>query len=224
MENNSAMQKKLVIFDCDGVLVDSEVLASIAVSNYLHSLNITLSPSECRTRFRGKSTLDMVLLIEKEFEVKLPKDFSMCIENAIDLKLTNNITKIPYADKTLQYLKDNDVDYCLASSGVPSKISRNLDRTNLARFFATNITSAVEVKYGKPFPDIFHLAAQKMGYTCDEAIIVEDSESGVVAGIASGAKVYALTRESEMAISQDLLKDVNVTQINCLSEIMELSF
>ena len=216
LSHSRKSKKTLVIFDCDGVLVDSEATAAIAVSETLESAGINLTPLECRLKFQGKSTADMISILEESYTVKLQSCFASEIEASIDQALSKSLKAIPNIESLLQKIQSLGLAICVASSGTREKVRKNLKRTNLLSYFEGNITSATEVKNGKPKPDVFVLAAKKMGFTCQEAIILEDSMSGIIAGVAAGAKVIAYN--GDPFNSKRILPDESVVAIETMEE------
>lgn len=176
----------LVIFDCDGVLVDSERLAVRTEAEILSDLGWPLTEEEIIERFVGRSADDMRIEIEQaigraldwetEFEVQYREVF---------------IRELHPVPGIVEALSEIDAATCVASSGTHEKIRFSLGLTGLLDRFDGRIFSAEDVARGKPAPDLFLLAAQQMGCAPHRCAVVEDSASGVMAAISAGMSVFA---------------------------------
>lgn len=177
---------ELVIFDCDGVLVDSERLAIRTESGILSSLGWELSESEIVERFVGRSAGYMQGEIERELDRKVDWEieFELRYREVFERELVA-------VDGIVAALDQITVPTCVASSGSHAKIRFSLGLTGLLDRFEDHIFSVEDVEHGKPAPDIFLYAAAQMGFEPSRCAVVEDSVSGVVAGSAAGMKVFA---------------------------------
>ena len=187
----------LVIFDCDGVLVNSEPLANASFSRALKAEGLDWSPEETIRRLMGLSLKSCVEICEAELGRKLPDDF---------LEKMQTFTYQSFRDAPLQPIagvKDAIValqkagrDTCVASSGSPEKMRFTLGLTGLWDLFEGRIFSASQVSRGKPFPDLFLHAAITMNVQPFECVVVEDSVPGVQAARAAGMRALAYAGES----------------------------
>ena len=177
---------ELVIFDCDGVLVDSERLAVRTEATILSKLGWELSESEIVERFVGRSAQYMHGEIERALgrEVDWENEFESRYRQVFERELVA-------VDGVAEVLDQIKVAKCVASSGTHEKIRFSLGLTDLLDRFGDRIFSVDDVAHGKPAPDVFLYAAEQMGFEPDECAVVEDSVSGVVAGLAAGMQVYA---------------------------------
>jgi HAD superfamily hydrolase (TIGR01509 family) len=174
----------LVIFDCDGVLVDSELLSNRSDLELLRTFGIDLELEDYMRRFVGKSAADTVRGIKAQTGVKLPDDF-------LERKQAHVLAAF---EPALQPIEDVAVALdalpftrCVASSSTPERIRFSLKHTGLLeRFDDHAIFSATMVKHGKPAPDLFLLAATRMGHAANTCVVIEDSVAGVQAAIAAG--------------------------------------
>jgi HAD superfamily hydrolase (TIGR01509 family) len=177
---------ELVIFDCDGVLVDSEVLSSRAHAEALTRHGYPITAEQERARFLGVSDREARLAIEAEIGRKLPDDFERQMQQAA-LKLYDVYLRlIPHVAETVAALS---LPKCVASSGTPEKICHGLTVAGLYELLAPHIFSAVQVKRGKPAPDLFLFAADQMNVSPERCLVVEDSVAGVTAARAAGMTV-----------------------------------
>lgn len=186
----------LVIFDCDGVLVDSEPLANASFSRALKAEGLDWSPEEAIRRLMGLSLKSCIEICEAELGRKLPDDF---------LEKMQTFTYQSFRDAPLQpiagvkeaivALQQAGCDTCVASSGSPEKMRFTLGLTGLWDLFDGRIFSASQVSRGKPFPDLFLHAAITMNVQPFDCVVVEDSVPGVQAARSAGMKALAYAGE-----------------------------
>lgn len=187
---NTLQHYNLVIFDCDGVLVDSEVISCRVHAEVLTRHGYPMTAEDVRQRFLGRSARDANLDIERELGRPLPEAYDTERRNALLAALTESVEAIPHIHEVLDALT---VPACVASSGAHDKIFTTLSRTNLYQRFAPNIFSASQVSRSKPAPDLFLLAAQTMGTVPSRCLVVEDSMSGITAARAAGMTAIGFT-------------------------------
>jgi len=174
----------LLICDCDGVLVDSEVLACRIDAEELARRGFAeYSLDEVLRRFVGVSQRDMVAAIERECGRSLGEDFSAVVAARVELALSEGLEPIPGADAVLA---DIVLPKCVASSSAPRKLKLALTVTGLIRHFEPHIFSAALVARGKPAPDLFLYAAAQFGARPERCCVIEDSTAGVAASQAAG--------------------------------------
>jgi HAD superfamily hydrolase (TIGR01509 family) len=177
----------LVIFDCDGVLVDSEVISCCAHAETLTRHGYPITPEQVFDRFLGQSMRKATLEIEAELGRRLPDDFHTQVYAEIFRLFAASLQATPHIDAALAAIA---VPVCVASSGPPEKISTSLNHVGLYDRFAPHIFSAVQVSNGKPAPDLFLFAAEQMQASPARCLVIEDSVAGVVAGCAAGMTVF----------------------------------
>ncbi|QDW41728.1 HAD family hydrolase [Bradyrhizobium sp. KBS0727] len=177
----------LVIFDCDGVLVDSEVISCRAHAETLTRHGYPITPEQVFDRFLGQSMRKATLEIEAEIGRRLPDDFHTQVYAEIFRLFAASLQATPHIDAALAAIA---VPVCVASSGPPEKISTSLNHVGLYDRFAPHIFSAVQVSNGKPAPDLFLFAAEQMQASPARCLVIEDSVAGVVAGCAAGMTVF----------------------------------
>jgi len=178
----------LVVFDCDGVLVDSEVLACRAVVDTLAAFGHTVGTESIAERFTGVSNKDMYAALAADIGGPLPEEFDAAMKRrALDL-FERELAAITGLATVLPRLA---VAKCVASSSLPDDIAWKLQRTDLLRWFPpTAIFSTALVARGKPAPDIFLYAAEKMGVSPGRSIAIEDSVPGITAAKAAGMATF----------------------------------
>ncbi|HXW30356.1 MAG TPA: HAD family hydrolase [Xanthobacteraceae bacterium] len=176
----------LVIFDCDGVLVDSEVLSCQCLVEVLRRYDVALDLETAFTHFLGRSSVaigDYYLGLGQS----LPAEFGAALQESIRNSFARSLTATPNVEKLLRSL---DIAYCLASSSDLERIHFSLRITGLRGLFEGRIFSAEMVPEGKPAPDLFLYAAARMGARPDRTLVIEDSVSGVRAAKAAGMRVW----------------------------------
>jgi HAD superfamily hydrolase (TIGR01509 family) len=176
----------VVIFDCNGVLVDSEPLATAIVSQEFMRVGFPLTPDIVARYFTGRRPADMFAEVEAAAGRKLPPDFAITVATATLRCFRAELRATKHATYALSWLRGPK---CVASSSSIDRIRVSLESTDLLRFFEPNLFSASEVRNGKPAPDLFLHAAGRMHVQPAECIVVEDSAVGVAAGIAAGMTV-----------------------------------
>ncbi len=187
-----------ILFDCDGVLVDSEPISLDVLRKMLADLGWSLSYDECKRFFVGKSSHEEMALIEKQLNRKLDPEW----QQAYVLRRNNALRQHVVATsgiydclKTLRKTWSQRI--ACVSAAEKSKIILQLDKVGLTDFFDSHIFSGTQVHRNKPYPDVYLAAAQALGVMPEHCVIIEDSVTGITAGAASGATVYAYNPDHE---------------------------
>ncbi|MES2073466.1 MAG: HAD family phosphatase [Pseudomonadota bacterium] len=180
----------LVAFDCDGVLVDSEPITIGVLAELLNELGWKISYEEAMHSFVGRSVRDEFAIIEKNLGRPLPADFIQQFIARRDLGLSENVTAIPGIDDAVQQLHRRNMPFCVASGADRAKMHITLGRTGLLPYFEGKLFSGMEVARTKPAPDVYLLAARTMGAAPARCVVIEDTPTGVSAGIAAGMTVF----------------------------------
>ena len=176
----------MVIFDCNGVLVDSEPLATAIVSQEFIRAGFNLTPDVVARYFTGRRQADMFAEVEIASGRKLPQDFAATVANATLRKFRAELRATAHVAHALSWLRGPK---CVASSSTLDRMRVSLETTDLIRFFEPNLFSAADVPNGKPAPDLFLHAAAKKRVNAKDCLVVEDSPAGVAAGVAAGMTV-----------------------------------
>jgi HAD superfamily hydrolase (TIGR01509 family) len=176
----------LVIFDCDGVLVDSEALACVVHADVLTAHGYAITAAQVHARFLGRSSREARFEVETEMGRALPDAYTVALKATIDRVFGEQLAPVPHIADTLAKLTQR---ICVASSGTPTRIVSSLTTTGLLDRFAPNLFSASQVQNGKPAPDLFLFAATEMGVKPSCCVVVEDSIPGVIAARAAGMTV-----------------------------------
>lgn len=204
------MAFELIIWDCDGVLVDSEVIACEEVAKGLSAAGYPVSGPDVAERFAGSSSRDMLERIRKEIGKDIAASYRL---DEIRAAITNRFVHelLPMAG-VHDALRECGVLGCVASGSPPPRVNQVIDLTGLRPFFAERLFSATQVEHGKPAPDLFLLAAKSCGAEPQNCLVIEDSPFGVQAAKAAGMSVYAffggshitpLWRERVLALQPD---------------------
>ena len=181
---------QLVIFDCDGVLVDSEMLSAGVLMGLMAEEGYPLSEEAFRADFLGRSFAAAALRAKERFGRPLPEDFESRYRDRLFAKLEAELTPMAGVVEVLEALR---APFCLATSSSPRRLALSLGASGLARFFEGRCFTASEVQRGKPAPDLFLHAAARMGVAPARCLVIEDSELGVRAGLAAGMEVWHFT-------------------------------
>lgn len=176
---------RLVIFDCDGVLIDSEIIAARAQSRALAEHGIAITPQEAARRFAGIPDADMWQTLQDENARALPADFPRQYADRLQDTFRQELRALPGVRETLAALRQRGMAYCVASSSTPPKLEAALKLVGLWEEFAPNVFSTAQVAHGKPAPDVFLFAARQMRTAILECVVVEDSVPGVRAACAA---------------------------------------
>jgi len=178
----------LVIFDCDGVLVDSEPLLINVRLEMLGELGIAMDRREVVDRFVGTPHSVFAEAIEERLGRPLPPTWAVEYQARCQRAFEQHLAPVAGVVDALDHL---DVPTCVASSGSHAKMTMTLGLTGLLPRFAGRIFSGDDVAHGKPAPDLFLFAASSLNTAPESCVVVEDSAAGVTAGLAAGMRVVA---------------------------------
>jgi len=185
-----------ILFDCDGVLVDSEPIANGVLRQLLSEHGLELPLEEMSRHFMGRSIESCVEIASRMRGRALPADFAGELESRFERALRAQVEPIPGAHALIDALEHR---YAVVSSGSPNKIRTSLDACGLLARFEGRIFSVEAVRASKPAPDVYLLAAQTLGVAPERCLVVEDSPVGVQAGVAAGMTVCGFCRDTEAA-------------------------
>jgi HAD superfamily hydrolase (TIGR01509 family) len=177
----------LVIFDCDGVVVDSERIVFEVFGSFIRSLGVHLTDAETREQFLGRSLADCMAIVERFRGSPAPPGSLERYTVDRDRVLRERVEPVAGIRRVLESLT---IPFCIASSGGYDKMRITLGATKLMPFFEGRLFSATEVPRAKPAPDIFLFAAERMGASPAHTAVVEDTVNGVRAGRAAGMTVF----------------------------------
>ncbi|MHC2338616.1 HAD family hydrolase [Bradyrhizobium sp. USDA 4454] len=198
------MSFDLVIFDCDGVLVDSEVISCRAHADTLTRHGFPITPDGVLKRFLGVSDREARRIVESEIGRALPDTFEAEVKHATLRFYKDDLNAIAHVGDAIAALT---LPKCVASSGTPEKIHHGLSCAGLYDQLAPHIFSASQVRRGKPAPDLFLFAAEQMGASPSRCVVIEDSVAGVTGARAAGMTVLGFCGGSHCtAEHEDMLR------------------
>ena len=208
---SAPLQVGLVIFDCDGVLVDSERLTVGVEARMLTEMGWPITADEVVRRFVGGSSEAMLAEIERHLGPDLTADFDRRSTEEIVAAFHAELQPVEGVRALAEALHTRGVRTCVASSGSHRKMDLTLGLTGLRPLFDGRIYSGTEVERGKPWPDLFLHAAREMGSEPGRCVVIEDSINGARAAIAAGMRCYGfaggLTRPDDLRATGAILFD-----------------
>lgn len=206
----------LIIFDCDGVLVDSERLSNEVFAAMLNEEGCPVTLEFMYESFVGKSMPQCLVQIKELWNKDLGDDFVRRYRARVKTAFEADLHAVPGIEAVVDSL---DCPYCVASSGSHEKMKTTLGITGLISKFANHRFSVSEVKESKPAPDVFLHAAKKMGVAPERCAVIEDSPTGVRAGLAAGMTVFAFAARTP----RERLQEAGATVIfDSMSELSGL--
>ena len=180
---------ELVIFDCDGVLIESEIISCRVDAEQLTAAGFATSTEEIAERFVGMTYRRMLQTIEREHGRSLPDDMYDRIRNAVFAEFADHLVAVPGAARAGRAVDAAGLRKCVASSSGHERLRYTLGLTGLWELFAPHVFSGVDVPKSKPAPDLFLAAAKAMDAAPAHCLVIEDSVAGVTAGLAAGMTV-----------------------------------
>jgi HAD superfamily hydrolase (TIGR01509 family) len=178
---------RTVIFDCDGVLVDSEPIANRVLARHLGSIGLEMTLEEVMRRFVGKTRAGCIELAEEMLGHPVPADFGAKWDADLFETLRREVRPV---EGVVELLQAMTLPYCVASNGTPDRMRMTLEAAGLAAFFDARTFTAAEVRNPKPAPDLFLHAARSMGTEPAHCVVIEDTVTGVRAAVAAGMDVF----------------------------------
>ncbi|MBS7544176.1 HAD family hydrolase [Ancylobacter oerskovii] len=198
------MRPGLIIFDCDGVLIDSEVLSARALIDELACHGIAVDVDFVARHFIGRAYPVILAEVRERFGVVLPASFETDYRARLIAGFERGLSPMPGAVEMLERL---DVPCCVATSSSPPRLAASLRISGLEQFFVGRAFTASEVARGKPAPDLFLHAAARMGADPAACVVVEDSVAGLQAGAAAGMETWHFTGGSHFGHMNIVLPD-----------------
>ena len=189
---------ELVIFDCDGVLVDSEPISNRVLARMLTAEGLPTSLTVARREYQGLLLADIVAHAEAALGRALPDGWAELYERERDVAFRAELKAVPHAGAAVEAVKRAGIAVCVASQGRLRKTRLSLGVTGLRALFAERaLFSAEMVPRGKPHPDLFLHAAATMDVAPAACVVVEDTPSGAIAGVAAGMRVIGHAADSD---------------------------
>ena len=190
VDRSQAFANPTLIFDCDGVLIDSEILVCRLVSEELTALGLPLSVDDVIRRFAGRPEREMMAELERDYGGPLPESFLPRTRARTTECYATELRAVANVGEILRRLR---APFCVASSSAPPKLRLGLAVTGLDVHFGENVISAASVARGKPAPDVFLYAAGWMRAAIPDCLVIEDSVPGVTAARAAGIRTFGFT-------------------------------
>jgi HAD superfamily hydrolase (TIGR01509 family) len=189
---------ELVIFDCDGVLVDSEVISNSVLARMLSAEGLPTTLAQARRDYQGRLLGEVVLGAEVKLGRAMPEGWLDAYERERNDAFRRDLEAVPGVANAVAQVLAAGIAVCVASQGKPEKIRLSLELTGLRDLFpGTVLFSAYEVPRGKPHPDLFLHAASEVGVEPARCAVVEDTPSGVTAAVAAGMRVLGYSADSD---------------------------
>jgi len=208
---------ELVIFDCDGVLVDSEPVANRIFADALIEIGLDTTYERTRREFTGRTMEQCVAAVEQRLGRPIPAGFVDRLQERTFAAFRRDLRPVPGVADALRTL--GEVKTCVASSGEPEKMRLTLELTGLLPRFDGRLFSATEVGRGKPHPDLFLHAAREMDAGPESCVVVEDSVPGVRAGVSAAMAVLGYAAEDG---SVELLERAGATVFRDMRDLPAL--
>lgn len=209
------MKYKCIIFDCDGILVDSEGISDAVLIEMAKEVGVQIDINYIKHHFAGRSLKYIFKCIEEQIEGELPNDFEQDYRTRTFNRFKTDLQPIEGIHNLLNQI---NIPICVASSGPPNKIELNLTTTKLLDQFKGCIYSSYDIGVWKPNPDIFEHATKQMGFKPEECTVIEDSLAGVKAGVAGGFDVFALAHDG----NEKVLREAGATVFSHMDELLSL--
>jgi HAD superfamily hydrolase (TIGR01509 family) len=193
---------QLVIFDCDGVLVDSEPIAARLTAESVSELGWAMSAELAKAEFLGDTHANIVRRIEQKLGRSVPADWAARSQSRLFAALERELSPVAGVKSAIERLTAAGVTLAVASQGSHQKMQLTLGVTGLLPFFEGRIFSAAQVAHPKPAPDLFLLAASTLAFEPEQCAVIEDSTRGVKAALAAGMRVLGYTASVGAAAMQ----------------------
>lgn len=207
----------LVIFDCDGVLVDSEPIANRVLCEQLNATGLRIDPADVMQRFVGRTKAGCLELATELLGRPLPEHFAEDWDTALFDALRREVKTIEGVTGVLDAIR---LPYCVASNGMRARLRLTLESAGLLAYFDGRIFCAEDVAHPKPAPDLFLHAARTMGAQPDRCAVIEDTTTGAKAGAAAGMRVFGYAGGAHS--SRDALEGEGAVVFGHMKELMPL--
>lgn len=206
---------KCIIFDCDGVLVDSEPIGNQVMMDMANALGADIDLDYAYQHFKGKSLHSCMQQIEQRINKPLPSYFEKDYRTTSFDRFKREIKPV---EGIHEVLKNLQLPYCVASSGPEKKMRLNLQVTGLLPFFESRMFSCYQIQKWKPDPAVFLWAAKTMGFSPQECLVIEDSTTGVEAALSGGFNVFGFTAQDD----ENDLSTLTPVTFNSMIKLLEL--
>jgi HAD superfamily hydrolase (TIGR01509 family) len=203
-----------VLFDCDGVLVDSEPITNRVLTQMLNELGWPITLEECMRIFTGKAVRDESSLIEARTGFRIDDNWTRQFRQRRNEGLDRDLVEIPGAPEAVRALHEIlDGRIAVASGADIKKVELQLTKVGIADCFTSRVFSGQDLPRSKPFPDVYLTAAQAVGVAPSRCAVVEDTVTGATAGVAAGATVFGYSPDNAGHSGAEALRAVGVAQV-----------
>lgn len=210
-----------VLFDCDGVLVESEGITNCVLREMLHELGWPISEAECVALFIGRALKDQWPVILERTGFRIDDTWIAKFRARRDIALRERVAAIPGVMDALETIRGAyGAKIAVASGADRAKVNMQLSLTGLADFFGDRVFSGMEVPRSKPAPDVYLAAAKALKVAPDRAVVIEDTVAGVMSGVAAGATVLGYSSGSVTSAHPQALRKAGAA--NVFSDMAEL--
>ncbi|HEY5261077.1 MAG TPA: HAD family hydrolase [Solirubrobacteraceae bacterium] len=210
---------QLVIFDCDGVLVDSEVISNGVLAEMLTADGLPTTVTQARRDFQGLLLSEVGERVQEKLGRPLAQDWIIQFERLRAERFRCELQPVPGAVEVVERVSAGGLAVCVASQGKLEKTRLSLELTGLRPLFADRaLFSAYTVARGKPHPDLFLHAAAEMGAEPSRCVVVEDTPSGVIGAVAAGMRVFGYAADSD----EQALRHAGAEVLRALEELPRL--
>ncbi|WP_180899447.1 HAD family hydrolase [Martelella soudanensis] len=213
--------KPLIIFDCDGVLVDSEPISLAVLREALATEGISICDEDARRLFLGRSLATMLAVVKQDFGATLGDGFLERLRRELYARFRRDLKPTEGIAEAWTALAAEGYGWCVASSSQPERIRLSLEIAGLLPRFEPPIFSASMVENGKPAPDLFLYAASRMKRSREECLVIEDSLAGIAAAKAAGMRVFAYVGASH-AQSSDYRAQIAALDPDLMFDAMDI--
>jgi HAD superfamily hydrolase (TIGR01509 family) len=194
-QSGAAMAYDLIIFDCDGVLIDSEIISARMLVDELAGLGVQIDLAYVARHFLGRSYPTVMATIRKDFGLDLPPAFEDQYRSRLMAAFEQGLTIMPHVREVMETMT---LPYCVATSSSPMRARRSLQMVGLGHLTGERLFTATMVAHGKPAPDLFLLCAARHNADPARCLVIEDSVNGVRAARAAGMPVWRFTGGSHL--------------------------
>jgi HAD superfamily hydrolase (TIGR01509 family) len=215
---NRMGSRGLVIFDCDGLLVDSEPIAARVTAAAVSELGWQMSAEVAKAEFLGDTFSNIIRRIEERIGRPVPADWPAQSQASLFAALERELTPVRGVEVAIERLVGAGFTLAVGSQGSHDKMQLTLAVTNLLPFFEGRIFSATQVARPKPAPDLFLLAATTLGFEAAQTTVIEDSTRGVKAALAAGMRVLGYTA----SVGREAIVQAGAEPIDDLTLVPEL--
>ena len=209
-----------MVFDCDGTLVDSELIHATALQGALAHMGFTLSPEQVRSQSAGVANADFLTRVARERGLTLPADIERVVDDIASRLIAEQLRPIDGAGEVVRALTASQVQLAVASNSTRRLVREMLTAAGLSAAFAQRIVTSEDVAAPKPAPDVYRLAAKLLSTRTEDCLAVEDSPIGVTAARRAGMPVVGLCSASTTFTAIELTRAGAFAVIADLTELL----